>query len=334
VRLALAVVATVSVVAAACGGVEREPNLARASERTAATGSFRVDIDAVGTEAGKRLEFRCEAAIDLERSRARFTCDEYGPTGGVEMIYVGDNQYVREPGTSRWTSLPGDEGPFDGEAISPEPLLDLLRGASRETERIGEEVVRDADTVRYRLTVECEEAELTCPPGETAPVDVWIDDEGLVRRIELEDGDITAALEFYDFGAAFDIEPPPADQVTQDPSSSDPPSCTSGSEHPIRVQKAIDVLGRNGFDMERNEFGCGPGVAAAITNVLGPVYLSCFVLTGPASTPGTLTLSPGPEQVTRDLANLSCTLFFERGREEAVARLDAAFAELKRATRS
>jgi hypothetical protein len=42
-------------------------------------------------------------------------------------------------------------------------------------------------------------------------VDVWIDEEGLVRRIALEDGGSPAAVEFFDFGVEVDIEAPPPD---------------------------------------------------------------------------------------------------------------------------
>ena len=323
-----------SVLASACGGVEREPNLARASERTTETGSFRAEIRVDGVDAGETFAMRCDAAFDLEGKRAQITCESSPEIrGGWEAIYVGDYEYYKVPGEGGWhatqTSSGGDS-PF-GDDVSPEGLLETLRAASSETERIGEEEVRGDATVRYRMTVRCEESGFCSE--ETGQVDVWIDDDGLVRRLQIQETGTTNAVELFDFGATLDIEPPPADRVTKDPPQSDPQPCLPGDERPIRVQQAIDVLGRHGFEMERGGFGCGPGVAGAISSDFEPVFLSCFVLTGPTSTSGTLTISPGPKQVVRDLENLNCTLSFERRHEEAVARLDAAFAELKRAIR-
>jgi hypothetical protein len=59
---------------------------------------------------------------------------------------------------------------------------------------------------------------------EKVPVEVWVDEDGLVRRevLRYEDmrfapgqtGDMTIRMELYDFGVTVDVEPPPGDQVT------------------------------------------------------------------------------------------------------------------------
>jgi hypothetical protein len=41
--------------------------------------------------------------------------------------------------------------------------------------------------------------------------------DGLVRRIQLEERSITTAIELFDFGAALEIAPPPADEVVEEP---------------------------------------------------------------------------------------------------------------------
>jgi hypothetical protein len=56
------------------------------------------------------------------------------------------------------------------------------------------------------------------------PTEVWIDEEGLARRMELtykgmrfapgEEGDMTMTMELFDFGVEVDIQPPPANNVT------------------------------------------------------------------------------------------------------------------------
>lgn len=128
------------------------------------------------------------------------------------LALEGALYFKDELSSGKWQKSPDDaESPVSG--FSPEKLLSMLRSASRETERLGEEDVRGELTVRYRLTVSCEEAALTDCSGETAPIEVWIDENGLVRRIWFEDGGSTGTLEFFDFGLAVDIQPPPADQV-------------------------------------------------------------------------------------------------------------------------
>ena len=55
------------------------------------------------------------------------------------------------------------------------------------------------------------------------PFDVWIDDDGLARRMKYEQplpttngakGSMTTTMEMYDFGVEVNVEPPPDDQVT------------------------------------------------------------------------------------------------------------------------
>jgi hypothetical protein len=68
----LAVAVVVSALAAGCGGVESEPNLAAAAERTEATGSSRFTVTVLG--AGPAGGTRCEglASYTDERVRAAF----------------------------------------------------------------------------------------------------------------------------------------------------------------------------------------------------------------------------------------------------------------------
>lgn len=338
----LAVVAALSVLGAACGGIEREPNLAKASERTTGASSFRMELHVLLRDSGDASLTTCTGAFDNARERGRFACAGPDRTTTFEEIYVGEEEYARLQDEERWvkSTSQGRDGSVS-EEFSPERLLGMLQAASHETERLGEETVRGAGTVRYRLLVDCEEAELICLSGD-APVDVWIDDDGLVRRIELEQEGMEFDVEFFDFDVPLDIEPPPADQVTEEQSSYTL-ECDPGNERPIRVQQAIDVLGEHGFEMRRDEFGCSPVIAASLSSRSDdPQHLSCFVFVRRSHDSGVVVdraidLGDGgsntPEPVERELENLDCTLFLERDSDEAVARLDAALAELKRAVR-
>lgn len=129
----------------------------------------------------------------------------------------------------------------------PTQFLEYLRGAGG-AEVVGPEQVRGVATTHYRATVDLEDAIRSAPENQRDalrqamasfgtgtdldafefPVEVWIDDEGLPRRTRMafdlggvgHGGEIPAGanmsftMETFDFGTAVDIQPPPADQVT------------------------------------------------------------------------------------------------------------------------
>ena len=340
-KLALTAVVGLCVVASACGGVEREPNLATAAERTEAAGSTRIEMTAALTQDGAESDVVCEGAADYDRGRFRLAC-KADQEVVYEMRRIGKTSYVRsgDPDAAKpWTRLPADH-PSDDE-LSPHRLLGLLRSASRQTERIGEESVRGEETVHYAMTVDCEAAaELTDCPDETTVVDVWVDGDGLVRRIraELQEGEVE--IEFFDFGAVVEVEPPPEDQVgTFDIPKPGP--CTETDAKPISVQRAIDVVGGHGFEVTQMQPACEAGVATTLSNFesseLDEGVLLCHVLPEAAGDglglvvtsamiPGRSDLAP----IERQVENLQCKLYVEeRQREQALARLDAALAELR-----
>lgn len=137
----------------------------------------------------------------------------------------------------------GADAGLDVEALSggptgPAALIAQLRGAAGEVREVGSEEIRGVDTRHLQVTVETDRA-LEQAPEETReqlrtfaessglpdeyPMDVWIDGDGLPRRVrtvvEVEDeqlGPITqqTTLELYDFGAPVDIEAPPEERVT------------------------------------------------------------------------------------------------------------------------
>ena len=245
--------------------MEREPNLAKAIERTQATGSSRFEISALGSEDGEKVDWTCAGAADYARKRFRLECEGLAPDEAVEIDPVSD--------------------------FSPEKLLALLRAASQETERVGEEDIRGESTVRYRLTVRCEDTQLSCP-DETAPVEVWIDRDGLVRRIRVEDDEALNTIEFFDFGVEVEVEPHPADEVTESGEGwtgygplENEPGCSDEAAAPIGEDQAMKTLRRNGFSVSRDENACFGNVAAALANPPDVFeqegHVSCFVFVEP-----------------------------------------------------
>ena len=344
-RLALAAVAALALLAAACGGVENEPNLAKAVERTTASGSSRIEVRGKDDSAEPGL-YVCEGVADYARRRLQFSCTLDGDHV-MSLRAVDGFVYFDESGTGeKWfKDVDDDEENALGD-FSPEKLLSMLREASSETVRVGEETVRDASTVRYRLTVDREQADLGDGPGPRAEVDVWIDEDGLVRRIAADDDGGAFTVDFFDFGIEVAIEAPPPDKVAKLDDFLQPRPCVLGEERPIRVEQALETLRRHGFDLERDQEGCRGGLAALLTTpgdgreldaMYREGYLVCFVFTGEGvSGFGTASApAPGrdpPRSVDRSLENLDCNLTVEGPKADAhVERLDRALADLKRA---
>jgi hypothetical protein len=322
-RLALAAVSALVLVAAGCGGVESEPTLAQAVERTEDEPSFAFEVRARGTQADETLDFECSGVVDNKERRAWIECDG---AEGYDRITIGRASFFRFSGGETWTRSEVVEP--DEPMFSPTRILELLRNASRETRRVGEGDVRGESTVRYTLTVDCEQAELDC--DRQTEVGVWIGEDGLVRRIDVVDSGMEGTVEFFDFGEPVVVEAPPPEDVREAPTLPKLEPCSEQTADPIGVQQAIDALGRNGFGMERSPVPlCGPGIAAML-QTSGPPNpaegINCEVFVQASAIAAVEPIHP---TVTRRFENLVCRLFVDKG-DESVARLDAAFAELKR----
>ena len=264
-KRALPAVAAIVVVAAACGGVENEPNLAGAAERTEARGSSAFALTVVQSLGGRSQTYTCEGAADYAEKRMRLVCGDEG-----EFLAIGDTYYARGwtsssvglPPDRPWVRIPIEDDEDSPHELAPGVLLTKLRAASIETERLGEGDVRGVGTARYRMTVRCEEAALECPGAETAEVEVWIDDDGLVRRAVFDDDGAHVTAEYFDFGIPAEVAEPPADEVADlaDPSVG---PCAGGGA-PISDSRLRQALRRHGFDAARGRGECLSGVAAQV----------------------------------------------------------------------
>ena len=257
-RLLLLAVAATVVFLVGCGAAANDPNLAAAAAKTEALGSGRFEVSGTLKDSSDVISLSCTGSADYDRKRVHVRCD-YDPTGVFEAIAIGDDVYIRGEaafgaGTQdKWAKDTADVGEDTALSnLSPQHLLSLLRKASSETRPLGDEAVRGDATVRYRLTVDCDTAELDCEGS--APVDVWIADDGVVRRIALDDDDGKVTFEFFDFGADVDIEAPPADQILRPDQGSGFSSglgatCSGLPGAPITEEEAIRVLRRHGFSV-------------------------------------------------------------------------------------
>jgi hypothetical protein len=119
----------------------------------------------------------------------------------------------------------------DTVALALDPLgpLDLLRWPVAEIDELGREQVREATTRHLRASLDLTggggdapppdsfEARLVAAGIETLPVDVWIDDEGRVRRLRLSvdaAGELTTTFEVFDIGSDVEVAvPDPTDVI-------------------------------------------------------------------------------------------------------------------------
>ena len=121
----------------------------------------------------------------------------------------------------------------------PSQELDLLRSAGQVT-AVGSETVRGVATTRYHAVIDLSRYPSVVPPSmraaaarsaallehatgqHTLAADVWVDRNGLVRRLALDLSvcssvgtiDATLSMDLYDFGPQPAVTPPPANEVT------------------------------------------------------------------------------------------------------------------------
>jgi hypothetical protein len=156
------------------------------------------------------------------------------------------------PGLKEWIRFDlqalGEEAGLDfdqlmqlGSQSDPTQALAYLRAASDDIQEVGSEEVRGVETTHYRMTVDLARVAAAAPPAQrealqaqvdelieksriqNVPTDVWIDEDGLVRRQRLTyenmafapgvHGDMTMTMELFDFGVDVEVDPPPANQV-------------------------------------------------------------------------------------------------------------------------
>lgn len=246
IRALVAAVALITAVAlAGCGASDgllradaaATPDLlAQSAQRTAevATGRLEATItagDATVTATGsfdapgRAAALQVDATVPVDARGA-------GDTLTSEVVFVDGALYLRPGGLfgllgdatgTPWLSvdtddlgdlLPDDAGVPTFDPTDIDQLAERLRGEGIEVVEVGREEVRGASAVHYRATIPADPARPGLPP---AVVDLWIDDDGLVRRVDaVAQGDtpVTVRAELFDLGADVSITAPPAEQVT------------------------------------------------------------------------------------------------------------------------
>lgn len=232
--------------------------IAEAAEKTTEAKTARIATLVRVAEPGGQQRFGGRGRFDFERRAGEMMLEliegESAGFGNAKAVFVDSTVYYELPvgalgGGKRWIQLDLqniadasgiDFGPLvQGSQADPTQYLLWLGALGPGITKIGEEDVRRVPTSRYRAAVDLSLLEQQAPPGKEAewaayvqtlrdrlgvafiPVEVWVDDEGLIRRFNHEYGfsaeGTTAVVttEIFDFGVAVNVSaPPPAQVVT------------------------------------------------------------------------------------------------------------------------
>jgi len=171
-----------------------------------------------------------------------------------EVRQVGDTAYMQFGvltmmfgAETPWIAMPAEDGQGFAQdfssGVSPydaTSLLDSLTQAGGEVAVVGSEVLRGADTTRYRVVFDIDDLASLDPDAyaeiqdavavgfDELPMDLWIDDQDRIHRYlfevsgaDLGDfgaddtlGHMRVQFDFSDYGGRVEVQPPPADQVT------------------------------------------------------------------------------------------------------------------------
>lgn len=222
------------------GGVNQ---LAAAADSATEAGSSRMTMTMAMSVSGQELEIEGEGAFDFDAEIGEMTMTVSGAGLGepqsIETIVDSTYLYMKMPeqlgGDGGWirmdlTSIPGGANQFSQD---PSQYLSFLRGASDEIEEVGTEEIDGTETTHYRAELSFDKILEQAPNDEAAdeirtqlealggevdsiPADVWIDEDGLPRRMELkmsveaqgESAEMDITMDLFDYGVEVDVEPP------------------------------------------------------------------------------------------------------------------------------
>ena len=259
-RLALAFAVLLALAAPACGGSDPAAEQASpdaivlAASKTNETGSYKADVSATMDIAGQSIDMSGTGAFDSAQQRGEmsYAMNLNGVDVDMEMVFAYPVVYTKLPPESgqlpdgkTWMKMDleklGQQAGLDlGQMMQagqtdPSQGLEFLRGVS-DVQAVGDEEVRGVETTHYTGVVELatlgeEHPELKPSIDQLVeksgisrvPVEVWIDEDGFVRRMKqtLEGGgsglplNMTMTTDLYDFGTDVSVKEPPADEVVE-----------------------------------------------------------------------------------------------------------------------
>jgi len=251
----LLVLAPLALALAACGGsgngsggtattaVAAAGPLAGAAAKTQAAGSELMQLHADVTFSGSTFTLDGSGAFDnpsqLGNLSATIAVRNSGSTP-IDEIFSGNTMWIDSPLFA--AALPADKSwleidlgkeaaglGFDFKALTgqnPGDVLGVLRRTSDRVTTLGKAMVGGVETTHYRAAVRPVDASQDDPVQQLTgeqfrPVDVWVDDHGLVRKVQLDytaktdpakpgRAHVVLDMQFSHFGAKVSVMTPPS----------------------------------------------------------------------------------------------------------------------------
>jgi hypothetical protein len=242
--------------AVGCGAEDSVKNavepVAQAASKTAAAGTVQVAITGKVSAAGQEIPLDGTGVVDLKGKHGRMQMTTTVPGKGevkIEELLDGLVLYMRSDALT--ASLPGGKHwiKLDLEALSHKAGFDLAQlqqlGGSDPTqwlsylktaagvEKVGSEDINGTPTTHYHATIDLDKVadragsaaagvrRLEQVTGsKTLPTDIWIDDQGRVRRQALDYSikqpapmRIQFTIDFERFGVPVDVHTPDASDI-------------------------------------------------------------------------------------------------------------------------
>ncbi|MER6622856.1 MULTISPECIES: hypothetical protein [unclassified Streptomyces] len=229
------------------GGQDRSATAVRtAYEKTAEAESARMTIRTKLAAEGETITSDGKGVLDLAEGDSVMTVDAQGES--IEQRVVDEVLYQKAqgqnaPGGKPWIKIDlqkvaARQGVNDQRIGDPAQTVAYAKAITdKDVTEVGTEKVDGVDTTHYRVSVDVTELpggdRMREQLGPTLPMQVWLDDEGRLRRQQVDmtvkapasasakpDGGavpqqlkMSTVMEFSDFGAEVDAEAPPAGQV-------------------------------------------------------------------------------------------------------------------------
>jgi hypothetical protein len=163
------------------------------------------------------------------------------PTGTLAQSPLNGASHSVSEGPKPWLRMPSSSGSTAVGAplgFDPTTLLRRLEDKGAKLRAAGREQVRGVLADHYEVVAQAATTTTNEVYGGEQEFDVWIDRSDLVRRLQLVSsiraqphdapptpgGTLQLTIEFFDFGAHEDVQPPPPDQVADLPTTS---NCTA-----------------------------------------------------------------------------------------------------------
>jgi hypothetical protein len=249
-RKRLWLVAPLALGLAACGGsksaLDSKDLLGSAAANTEAAGSYKIATTGRATFGSQTISLRGQGAFDNEAKRGRLNLTLTIPGAGTAtldeifnkgIILVKSPLFAQAlPMDKQWIRInaarAGEQVGFNLKAVmgqTPDEVLAHLRRASATTvTEVGDEDLNNVPTTHYRADIDLDklasDRAQRLSDASYKPIDVWVDEEGRVRRLKLDFTAKVAATEtarshsiltidLSDFGTPVEVDIPPPGQI-------------------------------------------------------------------------------------------------------------------------